>query len=81
MNFDFFAKLLKYTKYAYCNDNPIMYIDPDGQDHIYAKDGFLFWRKLEKIGDDGQHSTGSYLLRTYKNTELNSPAIVGNLGG
>ncbi len=43
-----------------CGGNPVIFVDPDGRDPIYAKN---FWGKVKLIGDDGKNSTGSYLVR------------------
>ena len=48
------------SPYAYSADNPVMLVDPDGRDPIYAK---KFWGGVRKIGDDGKCGSGSYLVR------------------
>ena len=53
-------KYASLSPYVYCADNPVMLVDPNGEDPIYAKN---FWGKVKKIGDDGQCGSGSYLVR------------------
>jgi RHS repeat-associated protein len=48
------------SPYAYCANNPIVMIDPDGRDPIYAQN---FWGNVKRIGDDGKCGTGSYLVQ------------------
>ena len=52
-----YPQLSPYCAFA---NNPVNKIDPDGRDPIYAKN---FWGTVKLIGDDGQSSTGSYLVR------------------
>ena len=53
-------KYYSISPYAYCNNNPVKYVDPDGRDPIYTKN---FLGKIKLIGDDGKNGTGSYLVR------------------
>ena len=50
-------------------------LDPDGKDPIYAKN---FWGKIKLIGDDGQKSTGSYLVRGSVAREVKAATKSGN---
>jgi RHS repeat-associated protein len=63
------------SSYAYCANNPVKYIDPDGRDPIYAKN---FWGSVKLIGDDGQKSTGSYLVRGSVAREVKAATKAGN---
>ena len=54
------AKYPHLSPYNFCGDNPVIFVDTDGRDPIYAKN---FWGKVKLIGDDGKKSTGSYLVR------------------
>ena len=56
-------KYYSLSPYAWCAGNPIRLVDLDGKDPIYAKKGFLFWKHVELIGDDGKQSSNSYLVR------------------
>ena len=64
-------KYYSLSPYAWCAGNPIRLVDLDGKDPIYAKKGFLFWKHVELIGDDGKQSSNSYLVRgnVQKNVE------------
>lgn len=64
-------KYYSISPYAWCAGNPIRLVDLDGKDPIYAKKGFLFWKHVELIGDDGKQSSNSYLVRgnVQKNVE------------
>jgi RHS repeat-associated protein len=55
-----FEKYPSISPYTYCYNNPVGYVDPDGEDPIYAKN---FWGNVKKIGDDGKCGTGSYLVQ------------------
>ena len=68
-------KYVSMSPYMYCGGNPIMYFDPDGRDPIYAKN---FWGKIKQIGDDGQNSTGSYLVRGSVAREVRATTKAGN---
>lgn len=50
------------STYCYTLNNPLKLIDPNGEDPIYAKVGFLFWRRVIKIGDDGKNESMSYFV-------------------
>ena len=63
------------SPYAYCANNFINALDPDGKDPIYAKN---FWGKIKLIGDDGQKSTGSYLVRGSVAREVKAATKSGN---
>ena len=63
------------SPYAYCGNNFINAVDPDGKDPIYAKN---FWGKIKLIGDDGQKSTGSYLVRGSVAREVKAATKSGN---
>ena len=63
------------SPYAYCANNFINVLDPDGKDPIYAKN---FWGKIKLIGDDGQKSTGSYLVRGSVAREVKAATKSGN---
>jgi hypothetical protein len=52
-------KYPSFSSYSVFATNPIMFIDPDGKDPIYAK----VRGKVKTIGDDGQCGTGSYLVK------------------
>ena len=56
-------KYYSISPYVWCLENPICTIDLDGKDPIYAQKGFLFWKHVEQIGDDGNHSSNSYLVK------------------
>jgi len=62
------------SPYAWCKNNPILHIDPNGMDPIYAKN---FWGRLKTIGDDGQKSTGSYLVRGSMAREVKAATKAG----
>jgi hypothetical protein len=71
----FAEKYYGISPYAYCGNNPVNLIDPDGRDPIYAKN---FWGKIRQIGDDGQKSTGSYLVRGSVARDVKATTKAGN---
>jgi len=67
-------KYYSLSPYAFCSNNPIMFIDPDGRDPIYAKN---FWGNTRLIGDDGLENNMSYLVRGSTAREVKSATKAG----
>jgi len=63
------------SPFMYCAGNPVILVDPDGKDPIYAKN---FWGKVKTIGDDGKKSTGSYLVKGSVAREVKAETKAGN---
>jgi RHS repeat-associated protein len=56
--------------YAYCSNNPIKYIDPDGQDHYYTEDGVY-------LGQDKKETQNVWAANKYHQLENGSYVITG----
>jgi RHS repeat-associated protein len=63
------------SPYAYCLNNPVILVDPDGKDPIYKQN---FWGRVKQIGDDGKNSTGSYLVRRSIARDVKAATKAGN---
>ncbi|MDD3939805.1 MAG: RHS repeat-associated core domain-containing protein [Patescibacteria group bacterium] len=63
------------SPYCAFGNNPVIYIDPNGEDPIYARN---FWGNVKKIGDDGKCGTGSYLVQGSVKKDVKAATKTGN---
>ena len=69
------GKYHPFSPYNYCAGKPINLTDPDGRGPIYAK---TIWGGVNKIGDDGNRNTCSYLVRGSIAREVKRSSKVGS---
>lgn len=53
-------KYYSFSPYAFCNNNPVNFVDPDGRDPIDKK---TLFGGVKQIGDDGKNGSVSYLVK------------------
>jgi RHS repeat-associated protein len=58
------------STYAYCVQNPVKFVDPDGQDHYYTEDGVY-------LGQDKKETQNVWAANKYHQLENGSYVITG----
>ena len=62
------------SPYAFCNNNPVNFVDPDGRDPIYKR---TLFGGVKQIGDDGKNGSVSYLVKRSVARQVKKASKVG----